>query len=328
MNIKGKILIVDDDSLSARFLAAKLKSAGYESFIANNGKEAMEMTAKEFPDLILLDIVMPEPDGYEVCQLLQSDPATQHIPIIFVSGRHEARNKKTGFELGAVDYITKPFEIIEVLSRVKTHLSLKFARQELKEQNIILEQRVSERTNEILKSRKKLEKTNIKLKQEINVRKLAEKKLRKREKDLKAQSRHLEEVNAALNVLLKKREKDKKELEENVQSSVKQLVSPYVRRLKKSPLTKEQESLVSILESNLNSVISPFSRTLSSTYLNFTPMEIKVANLIREGKRSKEMAELLGVAPGTILTHRHNLRKKLGLKNKKGNLRTHLIALG
>jgi len=158
-------------------------------------------------------------------------------------------------------------------------------------------------------------------------RKWSEEALRKREKELVAQSRHLEEVNTALKVLLKQREDDKRGLEENLSSNVKQLVIPHLQRLKKSRLDANQRILVSTLESNLNNIVSPFTRTLSSKFVGLTPMEIRVADLVKEGKSNKEMAELLSLSLNTILFHRFNIRRKLGLKNKKINLRSYLLSL-
>ncbi len=178
---------------------------------------------------------------------------------------------------------------------------------------ITLEDMVKERTAELAK-------INTQLKQEVEERKRAEKALRKREVELKAQSHHLEEVNTALKVLLKQREEDKKELGENVLSNVKELISPYVERIKKSRLNTNQQTLIDILDSNLNNIISPFISKLSSKYFNFTSMEIKVANLVKEGKTNKEIADLLYLSKNTILFHRHNIRSKLKLKNKKINL--------
>jgi PAS domain S-box-containing protein len=195
----------------------------------------------------------------------------------------------------------------------------KRAEKELKRYRDRLEEMVEERTAELAK-------TNIQLKQEVEERKRAEKTLRKREVELKAQSHHLEEVNTALKVLLKQREEDKKETGENVLSNVKELISPYMERLKNSRLHTNQQILVDILESNLNNIISPFIRNLSSKYFNFTPMEIRVANLVKDGKTNKEIANLLYLSKNTILFHRHNIRSKLQLNKKKINLRSYLLS--
>jgi DNA-binding NarL/FixJ family response regulator len=132
-------------------------------------------------------------------------------------------------------------------------------------------------------------------------------------------------VNSALRVLLKRREDDKSDLEEKVLSNVKELVVPYVERLKKSGLDAKQGTYVNILESNLEEIVSPFVRKLSSTYLGLTPTEINVANLVKEAWDTKTIAESLNMSPRTVESHRQNIRKKLGLKNKKVNLRTHLL---
>jgi len=195
----------------------------------------------------------------------------------------------------------------------------KKAEKVLKQYHDQLEELVAERTAELAK-------TNVQLEQEIEERKKAEEALRKREIELEAQSHHLEEVNTALKVLLKQRESDKKELGENVLSNVKEFISPYIERLNKSRLNTHQKTLVNIMESNLENIISPFISKLSSKFFNFTPMEIKVANLVKEGKTNKEIAELLCLSKNTILFHRHNIRGKLRLKNKKINLRSHLLS--
>jgi PAS domain S-box-containing protein len=195
----------------------------------------------------------------------------------------------------------------------------KRAEKELKTYREHLEEMVEERTAELAK-------TNTQLQQEVEERKRAERTLRKREVELKAQSHHLGEVNTALKVLLKQREEDKKETGENVLSNVKELISPYLERLKSSRLNTSQQTLVDILESNLNNIISPFISKLSSRYFNFTSMEIKVANLVKEGRTNKEIADLLNLSKNTILFHRYNIRGKLQLKKKKINLRSHLLS--
>jgi PAS domain S-box-containing protein len=175
-----------------------------------------------------------------------------------------------------------------------------------------LEELVQERTAELADA-------NRRLKQQVEERERAEAALR-------AQSSHLAEVNTALRVLLKKREEDKREVQENVLSNIKELVLPYLTRVRRGRLDPHQKTMIEILEANLENIISPFISKISSRYLNFTPMEIRVANLIKEGKTNKEIAELLLISKNTVLFHRHHIRTKLGLRNKKINLRTHLLA--
>ena len=183
-----------------------------------------------------------------------------------------------------------------------------------------LERRVEQRTAELAK-------TNEELRQEITERKLAEKVLREREKELKNKTKSLEEINIALKVLLKRRDEDKIELEEKVLSNVKELVLPYLVKLKRTGLDQRQKTFASILESNIDDIVSRFLRRMSSRYIGLTPAQIQVATLVRQGKRTKDIAELLDLSPKTIEDHRKNLRKKLGLKNKKANLRTHLLSI-
>lgn len=183
-----------------------------------------------------------------------------------------------------------------------------------------LEELVAERTAELAQ-------TNLKLEQEIEDRKRAEKALRKREKELQSQSQHLEEVNTALRVLLKQRQDDKKELGEIVLRNVRELVTPYLHRVIDGRLTTQQRTLAQILETNLNNIVSPFIDKLTTDLAHLTPTEIKVASLVKEGKTNKEIAEVLLVSKNTILFHRHQIRTKLGLKNNKINLRSHLLTL-
>ena len=196
----------------------------------------------------------------------------------------------------------------------------KQAEKELKKYRDHLEDLVQERTIE-------LEVTNLHLGKEIEERKRVEMALRKREKEHKAQSDHLENVNIALKVLLKQRETDKQEMEGKVISNIKELVNPYLERLKTGRLSTRQNTLVHVLETNLNNIVSPFIRNLSAQFTHFTPMEIRIANLVKEGKTNKEMADLLLISKNTVMFHRYNIRRKLGIKNKKVNLRTYLSAI-
>jgi PAS domain S-box-containing protein len=162
---------------------------------------------------------------------------------------------------------------------------------------------------------------------DVTERKQTEQALMEREKELKIQTGNLEEANVALKVLLKKRDEDKIELEEKILLNLKELVIPYLEKLKKSRLDEKQMAYLSILESNLNDIILPFSHKLSSKFLNFTPTEIQVANLLKQGKTNKEISELLNSSFRTVAFHRENIRKKLGLTNKKMNLKSYLMSL-
>ena len=157
--------------------------------------------------------------------------------------------------------------------------------------------------------------------------KKAQQKLRKRGRDLEIKSFELEEVNTALRVLLKQRDKDKLEIEEKITINIKEFVQPSLEKLRNSGLNERQKSYLIILESHIHDIISPFLRKLTSKYLNLTASEMQVTHFVMEGKRTKEIALLLNLSEKTIEVHRKNIRKKLGINNKKANLRTHLLSL-
>jgi PAS domain S-box-containing protein len=144
----------------------------------------------------------------------------------------------------------------------------------------------------------------------------------KRTNQLDKKTRNLEEMNAALSVLLKKREQDKIALEEQMVTNVKVLVSPYLEKIKRSTLSDGQKTWLDIMETNLNNVVSPFLSRLSTRNLCFTPTEIQIANFIKDGKSSKEIAQIMNLSPETISNHRKHIRKKSGITNQKTNLRT------
>jgi len=180
-----------------------------------------------------------------------------------------------------------------------------------------LEKRVEERTAALVK-------INKELKAEIANRKRAERALKRRGVELEMKTVSLKEANTALKVLLKQREEDKIELEEKVLLNVRELVWPYLEKLKMKRLNEIQRAYIGIIESNLSDIVSPFVRSLSSKLIKLSPTELQVTNLIKQGNTTKEIAEIMSLATSTIDFHRNNIRKKFGIKNKKTNLRTYL----
>lgn len=148
---------------------------------------------------------------------------------------------------------------------------------------------------------------------------------RRLEESLDIKSRTLEELNTALKVLLEQREGDKRGLEENISLNVKELVLPYLEKLKKSRLDAGQMSNLSILEANLHEITSPILKTLQR--FDLTPREVEVISYLKDGKTTKQIADLMGVSPRAVEFHRYNIRKKLGLDQMKTNLRTYLRSM-
>lgn len=151
-----RILIVDDNPKNIQLLGNILSELDYEIEYAQDGLEAVETVALDDFDLILMDVMMPEMDGYEACKEIKKNKDKKDIPLIFITAKTDVESITHGFEIGGVDYISKPFNAAELLSRVETHISLKKSKDKLKNMNIILESKVKQRTKELLNSNKKL----------------------------------------------------------------------------------------------------------------------------------------------------------------------------
>ena len=146
------ILIVDDTPANVEVMSAYLTMSGFQVLAARNGETGLRIARREQPDLILLDVLLPGMDGFEVCRRLKADRQTREIPVIFMTVVTRTEDKVTGFVAGGVDYITKPFQREEVLARVETHLTLHRLQQDLRELNRTLEDNVAERTAELAKA--------------------------------------------------------------------------------------------------------------------------------------------------------------------------------
>src|SRR5262245_29619756 len=136
--MNSRILVVDDTPANIQALSATLKEKGYQISVATNGKQALDAVARVKPDLILLDVMMPEMDGFETCRRLKASEQWRQIPIIFLTAKTDTADIVQGFELGAMDYVAKPFNAHELLARVSTHLMMDELRRNLAAKNVEL----------------------------------------------------------------------------------------------------------------------------------------------------------------------------------------------
>ncbi|MEG4089924.1 ATP-binding protein [Microcoleus sp. Pol12B4] len=190
----GNILVVDDTPENLRLLSTMLTQRGYTPRCVINGKMAIRACNSNPPDLILLDIMMPEMNGYEVCQHLKLEAKTREIPVIFISAKDEVFDKVNAFAVGAVDYISKPFQFEEVLARIESHLSLRNLQKQLKEQNMLLQEEITSR----LAVEKTLQEKNKILQQEISTRRAVEKALQEQNLVLQQEISHRQRAESAL----------------------------------------------------------------------------------------------------------------------------------
>jgi len=165
---RSTILIVDDTPVNVAVLAEYLVSHGFSVMVAQDGEEGLDRAQFGQPDLILLDIMMPGMDGFETCRRLKSLASTKDIPVIFMTALSDISDKITGYKMGAVDYVTKPFHIEEALARINTHLTLQVMRRQLVEQNAQLQQEITvrQKAEEVLAQRsQELVRSNAELEQ-------------------------------------------------------------------------------------------------------------------------------------------------------------------
>lgn len=205
----------------------------------------------------------------------------------------------------------KPLAILEINNNITSRMAAEDALRQTLEQ---LDHRVQERTADLMAA-------NAALTEEVAER-------GRIEQELMAKTQELNEVNSALQVLLKQQERYRADMEDQILANARTLILPYLEALLTTHLTPDQRAQAEIAESNLRNLVSRFTRRLSAANLGLTPKELQIANLIRDGRTTKEIAELLRLSPRGVVFHRQNIRQKLGLQAKtKRNLRIELLSL-
>ncbi|MBI5589240.1 MAG: response regulator [Deltaproteobacteria bacterium] len=314
-----RLMIVDDDAILTTHLEELLAMMGYSVVaVSSSGKEAIDIARQVMPDLILMDILFPDQDmdGIEAAGIINQD---LDIPVVFISGHSREEIVQRSRTSGAYGYLSKPLSAEQIKPTVEIAIYQKEADRKLRKAYDELDRRVMERTAELTRA-------NQQLIIEIAERKRVNLELQEKESELEYKSLNLAETNAALKVLLKQRKEDRLQLEEKVIANVREFVLPFIERLKQTGLTETQSTFTGIVETNLKDITAPFSPKLSPRYMTLTPNEIHVVNLVKQGKRTREIADLLDRTYGTVGSRRCLIRKKIGIKGKKANLRTQLLS--
>ncbi|MCK5915136.1 MAG: response regulator [Deltaproteobacteria bacterium] len=291
-----KILLVDDEPLLRLTMSSDLQDAGYNVKTAEDGHQACADLAENFYDMVVTDLIMEGIDGMQVLQEAKRlDPT---CGVILITGYGDKGSVIKALRYGADDYLLKPykreelfFRLARCLEEVNLQRDLKKTELQLRLSHAELEEKVHERTLE-----------------------------------LQAKHQALSDANTALRVLLEQQGKSKKEIEQTISKNLKDNILPYLDLLKYEVRDKKGIMYTDLIETSIQNITSTFSKELSSDLLNLTPREIQVANLVRQGRTSKDIMKLLSLTLGTVEFYRLNLRKKLGIHKKKINLRSYLLS--
>jgi len=322
------VLIIDDNPDNLRVAVEHLAAYSFEVRTARDGEAGLRRVRNGTPDLILLDVQMPGIDGYETCRRLKADPDLADIPVIFMTSRSDIRDKVQAFEVGGVDYITKPFESRELLARVRTHLKLQTLKRALATSNATLESQVSEKTEA--------------LRAELSHRASAD---QQREHLLHLVRTQGEE----LRMLTRRWMEDQRTRDQDLAESLKdhiitrlEMVAVHLKQTGdllpsesgawadpdacRQHLESATQLLTPVLRGTLD-IQGSLSRPTSaqapreSALLGLSTREYEVLQLLSEGRPNKEIAFALGVAPSTVSTYRTRIMEKLGVEDMPSLIR-------
>lgn len=314
------ILIVDDTPAILAMLYEQLEQNHYAVMIAESGISALQRIRRMRPDLILLDILMPTIDGFETCRRLKADPATQEIPVIFMTGLHDINETVHGFAVGGVDYITKPLQMPEVLARIRTHLTIRQLQQQLQEQNEMLEQRVHERTLALqteIARRRQQEAEKQKLldmvgKQSDQLRSLTAWVIHSHQQHGAGLSATLRaQMAQTLHIVRMHLELIYNAVAQVEHQANRELIDYHVQHLQAALAQLEEE--LGIVATEINKPTAAAQEVLGNPLIKLSAREREVMQLIIDGKPNSEIAELLYVSETTVRTYRSRILQKLEL---------------
>ena len=317
------ILIIDDKQDNLRLLVNILKNQAYRVRPIRNAYQGLMVAQQEAPDLILLDIKMPEIDGYEVCRRLKADERTRDIPVVFLSALEEVADKLQAFQVGAVDYVSKPFQEVELLARIETHLTVRQLQQALETANETLEEKVQLRTTELAEA-------NQQLQAEIDHRILYQ-----QEKDnlFKVISQQSEQVRNLTTWLIQNQQANRQGLASNISDEITRRItllrtdltvvkemlvpgedSPMVTHLKNSlHILTQMESYVAQITTDLRQPTSHEQDISNNPLIKLSEREREVLQLLVRGKRGNDIAEIVNISPSSVHTYSRRIRTKLDL---------------
>lgn len=323
--MKQRILIIDDNVTNLKVAINTLESYNYEVLMARNGQGGFARAKIGHPDLILLDIKMPDIDGYEVCRQLKEDAETCSIPVIFISALNEVFDKMTAFSIGGVDYITKPFQTEELLARVKTHLELRRLQQELQNTNETLEEKVRDRTTELAEA-------NSRLQAEIERRKRQQ-----QEKDrlFGVVSEQSDQLRNLTNLLIQSGQTDRQGLAVDLQNEIarkieraQSTVTSARHMLAVDKLDRVAEHLnttaqiLSQMEVYITQVTTDLPQpTLHEQDVSENPLvklsgrEREVLQLLAQAKSNQEISDMLNISVASVYTYNRRIKDKLDLRD-------------
>lgn len=300
-----KILIVEDEKVVALSIESKLKSIGYEVCgTAATGLKALDLAANTLPDIAIMDIkIKGEMDGIETALKLKNK---YRIPVVFLTAFSDPSILKRAKIAEPLGFLIKPFNSHDLNSTIEMAIYKAKMEKKIQALNQTLEEKVKQRTR--------------KLTDEIICRKRAE-------KELKSKTDFLKQANKALKSLLDNRSAEKRAIEAGFSLHVKKYILPYIELMKGQDSKQEVQITLDMLRKALDDLIAPVSKTRMACYAALTPQEVKIADFIRFGRTTKEIAGLLNISPSSVSTYRNHIRKKMGLLNSGINLENHLNSL-